>query len=109
MELGLLGAAGCLQDFLHFRGLGATDHGGLRRDGCRFFGCDGGEAVAQVLAVVQTNAGDSNHRAAWMRCSRIKPSPQPHLQHQQLAGMPLKRQEGCGHEQFKRRKPMPFV
>ena len=89
--------------------MGATDHGGLRRDRCRFFGCDGGEAVSQVLAVVHPNAGDGHHRTAGVGRGGIKPSPKPHFQHQQVAGVPVELQQGGGHQQFKRGEPMPFV
>ena len=44
-----------------------------------------------------------------MCCGRVQPSPQPHFQHKQVAGVPLELQESCGHEQFKRGQPMPIV
>ena len=98
LQIGVVGPAGLLQHRPHRRRLIRADHPCSWCDHSGLLRGDGRQGGSQVFTVVEADAGHGDHRSLGMGGGGIQPTPQSHLQHQQLHRLGVKVRQGCGEQ-----------
>ena len=100
-QLGADGAGPLVQHRRHLGVLGGAAGQGIGLEHGGLLACDGGQAGAQPLLVIETHRGETNHPPLRMAAGGIQPPPHAHLQHRQFHSRCSEGAEGRGGDQFK--------